>query len=101
MSRMKAAHEEAVTALETNSSVKLVAEYEKYQTLEAHARKLSEEYERYDCRISCRSQHFCYISSKEFHNFFKVSINIFIVRLFDIHLKASGTITYNSGQMST
>jgi hypothetical protein len=54
MSRMKAAHEEAITALETDFSVKLVVEYEKYQTLEAHTKKISTDHERYDCRISCQ-----------------------------------------------
>jgi hypothetical protein len=35
-------------ALETNFNEKLIVEYDKYQTLEAHTKKISEDYERYD-----------------------------------------------------
>jgi hypothetical protein len=47
MSRMKAAHEEAIIALETNFNEKLIVEYDKYQTLEARTDKISEDYERH------------------------------------------------------
>jgi hypothetical protein len=80
MSKVKAAHEKAIMALETDFNEKLTVEYDKYQTLEAHTNKISEDYERYDwltslysivhcqCewRISCQKdnytlQHFCHI----------------------------------------
>jgi hypothetical protein len=48
MSEMKAAHEKAIIALETNFNEKLIVEYDRYQTLEAHAKKISEDYERYE-----------------------------------------------------
>jgi hypothetical protein len=80
MSKMKAAHEKAIIALETNLNEKLIVEYDKYQTLETHTNKISKDYERYDllmtslysivhCRYdrsisrrkdNYRLQHFCY-----------------------------------------
>jgi hypothetical protein len=48
MSKVKAAHEEAIMALETDFNKKLIAEYDKYQTLDAHTKKITEDYERYD-----------------------------------------------------
>jgi wobble nucleotide-excising tRNase len=48
MSKMKAAHEKAIMALEANFNEKLIVEYDKYQTLEVHTNKISEDYERYD-----------------------------------------------------
>ncbi|PNF35437.1 Cilia- and flagella-associated protein 57 [Cryptotermes secundus] len=46
MSKMKEAHEQAIMALEANFNEKLIVEYNKYQTLEAHTNKISEDYER-------------------------------------------------------
>lgn len=48
MSKMKVAHDKAIMALETNFNTKLIEEYGKYQTLEAHTNKISKDYERYD-----------------------------------------------------
>lgn len=48
MSNMKGAHEQAIMALEANFNEKLIVEYDKYQTLESHTDKISEDYERYD-----------------------------------------------------
>lgn len=48
MSKMREAHEQAIMALEANFNEKLIVEYDKYQTLEAHTNEISEDYERYD-----------------------------------------------------
>jgi hypothetical protein len=55
MTKMKAAHEEAIIALETNFNVKLTVEYDKYQALETNAKKISKDYERYACITSLYS----------------------------------------------
>jgi len=46
--KMKKAHEEAILILEADFNEKLVVEYDRYQTLEAQAKKMQEDYERYD-----------------------------------------------------
>jgi len=44
---MKTTHEEEIMAMDTDFSAKLIVQFDKYQQLEEHTNKMSEDYEKY------------------------------------------------------